>query len=330
MRDRTVTPSFDNPIESIAVGVPTKDNEDSIRATLESLVNQNRQPDRIIVVDASTDRTPEIVRDVDDSTDVQIILQKETTHGRGISAARQQIYEVLEEDLLACLDTEKCVGPDWVKTHLTFHRNHPEFGILNAGPEISGEVTTPKQFDFFVQANCSIKREALEELDGWDRWMDRGEDWDFRIRLWRSGIRSYSNPTLQGNSVKKEDRIETVSKMMARPGCVAFLRKYGLWYLTFHPVHVIGDLISGVSLVLTLLAMALLPATAGGSLVLLVVPLVAFLTQLYVAPLQEQGMDVIPELIFRVPYFYLLGYTALHELIYAEDYNWNYGGVGRR
>lgn len=321
------SPTFDEPIESVAVGVPTKDNENSIRATLESLVEQNRQPDRIIVVDASTDRTPDIVRDIANSTDVQITLLEETTHGRGISAARQQIYEELEEDLLACLDTEKRVDPSWMETHLMFHRDHPEFGILNAGPKVSGRVTDSKCFDFFVQANCSIKREALEILDGWDRWMNRGEDWDFRIRLWGSGIDSYSLPTLQADPVKKENRVETVSKMMARPGCVAFLRKYGFWYFTFHPVHVVGDIVSTVSLILTILAILITPVTIGGAAMILLFPLAAFIAHLYVAPLQETGTDAFEELAFRIPYFYLLGYTALCELIYAENYDWNYGGI---
>ncbi|QLC34410.1 glycosyltransferase family 2 protein [Halarchaeum sp. CBA1220] len=323
------TPTFDGPIESVAVGVPTKDNEDSIRATLESLLEQHRQPDRIIVVDASTDRTPEIVRDVAESTDVEIALLEETTHGRGISAARQQIYEALEEDLLACLDTEKRVEPDWVETHLEFHREHPEFGVLNAGPEVEGEVENPKTYDFFVQANCSIKREVLDLLGGWDRWMNRGEDWDFRIRLWRAGVRSYSTAALAADLVVDESPYVEISKMSARPGCVAFLRKYGRWYASFYPIHVLGDVASAVSIAATALAVLLAPLTLGGSLALGAVPLTAFAVYVYFDYGRAHGVPDARELALRLPRFYLLGYTALRELLYAEDYDWNYGGVER-
>ena len=95
---------------TIAVGIPTANNEDTIRETLESLLRQTVQPDRIIIIDASTDSTPNIVRSVNKNTSVPIEIHQQSTRGQGVGGARQDIYDLLEEDILACLDTQKKVG----------------------------------------------------------------------------------------------------------------------------------------------------------------------------------------------------------------------------
>jgi glycosyltransferase involved in cell wall biosynthesis len=92
---------------SIAVGIPTMNTAATIRETLESLVDQTRQPDRIIVVDASTDETPEIIEEFAEQTDVIITLRRQSETGRGVGSAQQEIYDASTEDILACLDTQK-------------------------------------------------------------------------------------------------------------------------------------------------------------------------------------------------------------------------------
>lgn len=312
---------------SVAVGIPTKDNADTIRETLESLTAQTRRPDRIIVVDASTDDTPDIIREIADSSDIEFEYVRESSDGRGVSVARQQIYDRLEEDILACLDTELRVSPDWLEKHVEFHAENPEYGVLSASSYGEGPVTNPRDRDYFVQGNCSIKKRALDRVDGWDIWMGRGEDWDIRIRFAATETNCYRRTDIQAQRVSDRNLAQWVTKIRNRPSSVAFLRKYGLWYLTFHPAHVLGDAVSAASLVSLCLGVVLLPFF-GLSVPFFLLPLLGVAGYLYVDVIVPNGVEAVrPMHALYVPRFLLLGYTALRELREGTDYEWNYAGV---
>lgn len=315
---------------SFAVGIPTHNNEYTIRETLESLISQTRLPDRIIVVDASDDRTPDIVREIDETSDVPIELVSQSK-GRGVGGARQEFYDRLEEDILGCLDTQKRVDEDWVERRLDFHASNPEYAVLS-GAGVDDELDRPasgaKDPYFLRQSNCSIRKSALDTVDGWDPWMGRGEDWDLRIRLWTAGSQAYVKSSLGCEFIESDSPTAVVTKIFARPSSVDFLRKYGRWYLQFHPIHVLGDLSSLVSLVALFVAPLMAFIWPIGALATLAVPLLGSVTYLYVKTFRgRRGLtDLRPIHLVVMARFFVLGITALRQLVTSSDTAWNYGG----
>jgi glycosyltransferase involved in cell wall biosynthesis len=317
---------------TLAVGIPTYNNEATIRKTLESLINQTRKPDRIIVVDASTDQTPDILRKVATETNIPIDYSRQSDQGRGVGAARQEIYEQLEEDILACLDTKKQVDNDWVEQRVRFHTANPEYDIL-CGAMVSNNVDRPvrdvKDSFFLRQSNCSIRRSALDRVGGWDPSMARGEDWDLRIRLWRSGSQSYVKGTLSCEFIEKDTTRTKVTKIFKRPSSVNYIRKYGKWYAQFHPIHILGDVASIISIFMLLATGALIFVYVPGALVALTIPVIGAPTYLYFKTFRKRASISDFRLIHIVLMmrFFILGISALRELVYRPNETWNYGGL---
>ena len=325
--------SGDSPTETkIAVGIPTMNSAATIKETLESLTEQTRTPDRIIVVDASTDETPDIVESVAEETEVPITLRRQSERGRGVGGARQDMYEELTEDILACLDTQKRVDDDWIETRIKFHEAHPNYGVLSGAPIDGESIDSPaesvKDPYYLRQSNCSITKEALDRVNGWDPWMARGEDWDLRIRLWRAEVQSWVKSDLACEFIEVDDPNEVITKILDRPSSVDYLRKYGLWYAWFHPIHVLGDVASIGSLFLLLVAPLLAAVGVTAALGLLVIPVLGAATYLYLKSFRNRRRlrDFETVHLFVLPRFFVLGVTALQQLLGGGDYDWNYGG----
>ncbi|MFB6078507.1 MAG: glycosyltransferase family 2 protein [Halarchaeum sp.] len=314
---------------SVTVGIPTRNNEDTIRETLTQLVEGTRPPDRIVIVDASDDRTTQIIGELAAESEVPIDVYGQSKQGRGVGRARQDIYEQFEGDLLACLDTNVQVDDTWLERHVAFHEANPEYDVLSAAPlrDVDGPVTDPKRGFYFQQANCTVTREAIDRIRGWDPWLPRGEDWDASIRLWRSGARAYARNDLSGETIDDTEDQTAVDKALQRPSSVAFLRKYGLWYARFHPVHPLGDSLSLVS-ILGLVATPLVAVVAPTvSLTMLIGVVLVVLCFLYFDLVAHYDRWWIHPRDFRdVPRFFVFGYTALREFV-AGDRPWNYGGL---
>lgn len=314
---------------SVTVGIPTRNNADTIEETLRVLVEQTRPPDRVVVVDASTDETPAIVEEVAAGSDVPIDCYEQSDRGRGVGAARQDIYEHFDADLLACLDTNRRVPDDWLERRVEFHRDN-EYDVLSSTPlpDWDGPVEDPRRGFFLQQANCTVTRAALDRVDGWDPWFPRGEDWDMQIRLWRSGATAYARSDLHGEAIVESEG-NALGKAMSRPSSVAFLRKYGPWYARFHPEHPAGDAASVCSLVALLAAPLLLAVSPlAAALALALVGALAFAFVYMKNVRHRAGFDVRPGDAADVARFFLHGYTALRELR-AGDFPWNHGGLDR-
>lgn len=324
MSDRT------NSKYTVAVGIPTYNNAETIRKTLESLLSQTRKPNRIIVVDASNDRTPDIVRNVSESSEIQIEYHRQSDRGRGVGAARQDIYELLEEDVLACLDTHQVVDENWLEKRMKFHRNHPEYDALSSthSNDVERPIENVKDPNFLVQSNCSILKSALDRVDGWDPWMSRGEDWDLKIRLWTSGGETYVKSGLESKSLTKDDAEEAFGKILERPSSIDFIRKYGLWYISFHPIHLLGELASVFSIIAFAAALILAVIWSSLAIGLLSIPLIGSLTYLYMKSFRGQSTlsNLQMNHVIIALRFFILGYTMLRKLLTAQDREWNSSG----
>lgn len=314
----------------ISVGIPTMNNKKTIRETLESLLQQTRPPDRIIVVDASDDRTPNIIREIADESDIPIDYYRQSEKGRGVGRARQDIYKNFEEDILACLDTDHRVGREWIAKRVEFHEKNPEYGVLS-GTDIPGmdeEVMSPKSPHYFRQANCSLTASTLEAVNGWDPWMPRGEDWDMHIRLWRADIQSYVRGDLSTEKLGQQGWRSIFRKNLRRPSAIQFFRKYGIWYFKFHPLHPLGEVASLASAIGLFLGISLAILGSPLTLLLLVVPIFGSGGFLYFRLLRNRnGFYLNKDDAVWILTFLTLWVSAFRELHYGKNHRWNYGGI---
>lgn len=316
------------------VGIPTMNNESTIERTLRQLQDQTLLPDRVIIVDNSSDRTPDIIREVASDVDFPIDVCQQSDYGRGVGAARAQIYDLFENDLLVCLDTENSVDNKWLETHVQFHETHPDYGVLSnsSRDDFDKAVEDPMKSEFFGQSNCSLKRSALETTKGWDPWMQRGEDWDLRIRLWTAGVNVWAKSEIATDRFDRNIVDDTTTwfrtKVFRSPSSVTFLRKYGTWYLQFHPLHTFGDLLSAISIlcllcspIAYLIAPIALPALLG-------TPIALSIGFLYYKGPRKRGNFVPLKRDFTsIVVFFALGLSALYNLRRVGGHEeWNYEG----
>jgi O-antigen biosynthesis protein len=118
-----------------SVVIPSYNSQQHIRLCLGALLKQTVAPDEIIVVDSSTDETPDIIRREFPTVRLHR-LEKQTMPGRG----RNIGMDLASGDIILFTDSDAVADPDWVKKHIHLHETMPDvilFGgsILNCNPE---------------------------------------------------------------------------------------------------------------------------------------------------------------------------------------------------
>lgn len=111
--DHSITPSVLHAIK-ISVIVPVRNEETSIRALLEGLLNQTLKPAEIVITDGgSTDATPEIVSEyANRGVPVRLIRERAALPGRGRNLAAAQAAN----DWLAFVDAGTSPEPNWLES----------------------------------------------------------------------------------------------------------------------------------------------------------------------------------------------------------------------
>lgn len=225
---------------NITIGIPTFNNEDSIKRTIEVFSQQTIAPSELIFCDASSDRTPEIIQAKAKEIDkFEITLLEQT--GDGVAQAYNQILEYLgkDYDIFATLQTTWEVDDDWVENAIHLHEKHPEVDIINPCAGIHRPLDKSDQ-SYFTGRNFTAKQGVLESVDGWDENFLRGEDWDIRIRLANTGVTVFGTDLLMHKNIIDDPQI-TLRKAIRKPNSAMFLAKYRMWYLKYHPSHVLAD-----------------------------------------------------------------------------------------
>lgn len=231
------------------VGIATYNNKNTIAETIRSVEQQFCRPSKLVICDASDDGTKNIIESIANSSELEIVLIPQTEIG--IANAYNEILNHISDhyDVFAMIDTNYTVNRNWLETHLQIHSDYSVIGTV-CGGRIEG-VRLPGDDGYHNSRNISFKKSVLENLQGWEGKMLRGEDWDMEIRLKQKNVLSYTSPSLQLERIGDDESI-TFSKRLKSPTSIMFLRKYGLFYLKYHPAHVAHDIIA-LSFVLTAL-----------------------------------------------------------------------------
>lgn len=182
----------------ISVIIPLYNKVSDVGRSLRSVIRQTYVNFELIVInDGSTDRGPEIVREVDDPR-IRLIDQQNA----GVSVARNRGVQEAKSDLVAFLDADDEWQPDFLETIMRLHANHPECAVFATNyffRDVNGTLRQPiyrggmpsghwegvlnNYFEIASQSDpplwssaIAVKKEALKAIGGFPVGVTSGED----------------------------------------------------------------------------------------------------------------------------------------------------------
>lgn len=182
--------------------IPTYNRAHLLKESLDSILNQTRQPDEIIVVnDGSTDGTADLLSSY--GSRIELISKR---NGGKPSAINLAIPRATG-DLIWIFDDDDIAFADALESHLEVHEKYPEIGFSYSSfvwmlPKDTGwEAVWPEQFIPEMQPNeihywllegCLInqqgmllKKRCFADIGLYREDMQRAEDYEFFLRLTR-------------------------------------------------------------------------------------------------------------------------------------------------
>ena len=208
----------------VSIIVPCYNSERTIRRCLEALLDQDTSiPHDVIVVDSSSDRTPQIVES--EFPSVRLIhLDKRTFAGAarniGIQATRAPFCLMIDSDCIA--------NRDLIERMIARHREarYAAVGgsLANGTPKsLSGRTGYLLEFKEFAPtspmrlvktvptANVAYRREALERCGCFDEDMQFAEDVLLNGKLHKSGERILFDPSIEVTHLNRTGWKEVLS-----------------------------------------------------------------------------------------------------------------------
>jgi GT2 family glycosyltransferase len=219
----------------ISVGVSTRNRPDALARCLDALLNGERRPAEILVIDQSDDEAVAAMLRPRRSADVPIVHVRQRP--LGLSAARNEMVRRATSEVLAVTDDDCVPDKGWVAALEGAFLRHPvpeaiTGRVLALGPEQPGTYavslrsgTVPRDFtapaipwDVGTGANFAVRRTRLQSLGGYDQRLGAGsaghagEDLDVYLRLLRSGSRIRYTP----DAVVYHERVTEERRMATR------------------------------------------------------------------------------------------------------------------
>jgi glycosyltransferase involved in cell wall biosynthesis len=196
----------------VSVIVPVRDEEQSIRELLDSLLNQTRPPDEIVITDGgSVDATPQLIEDyIQNGAPVRLIRAGPALPGRGrnLGAAAAKF------EWLAFTDAGIRVAADWLgnliarasrdtSVDIVYGSYEPITDTLFKECAAIAYVSPPATMSDGVVArprsvvSTLLRRDAWAAVDGFPEHLRSGEDLLFMDRLEAAGYRAVFEPRAQ-------------------------------------------------------------------------------------------------------------------------------------
>jgi glycosyltransferase involved in cell wall biosynthesis len=211
----------------ISVVIPVYNREHLIARAIESVVAQSLAAGEIIVVDdASTDRTAEVVVGIGERVStVTLVCLKENV---GAAKARNIGIENAKGDLIAFLDSDDVWYPEKLsKQIIAFEENNDVVavfcGLVVDNPDTGrrtcimpkAEISVENLFHYNILMTMScamVRRSVLSDIGGFDELLPPCEDWDLFIRLAEVGRLSVVQETLVGQPAHEGPKISRDSQ----------------------------------------------------------------------------------------------------------------------
>ena len=192
----------------ISIGLCVKNSEATIKAAIESVVNQDFPTKyvEIIIVDGnSRDRTMDIINKTLSRTkfDVRIFSDK----GKGLGPARQIVVNNARGKYIIWVDSDVVLAKDFIRRQLKFMEENSQVGIargkgehIKSGKNVWADVQSvlfsmldTVHVGATIATICSTK--ALREVNGFDtRIIGAAEDVDLKTRVVLKDWKMATNP----------------------------------------------------------------------------------------------------------------------------------------
>lgn len=204
---------------SLAVVIPTLNERGRLLTrTLDALVSQTRQADRVIVVDDGSADPVSIPERL--SSEVELVRLPNNVGGAG---ARNRGARMVVTDYILFLNCDVLLAPEWLERGVAYMQGNPDVGASGGTivPVIGKKIlrdwrlhfietkvhrtsmTAPTAVTWLVGHAILVRGSVYDELGGFDeKYRCAGEDWDFCQRVIANGYVVSHVPELQAESVE--------------------------------------------------------------------------------------------------------------------------------
>lgn len=249
----------------VSVILLTKNSASTVQKSIESIFQQTRLPDEVVVVDGnSNDHTLEVVK----KYPVKLV----TEPGLGFGYARNLGVKNASGNIVFFLDSDCYAEPDWIEKALPSFDSNPEIvgvtgqthlwntesAVARFLAHVGGRMNMPAESKYVEIAptmNLALKSEVIDEVGGFDETLIRCEDTDLTYKISQEHKISYEpsvviwfkgSPNLRVASSKCFRHFVGVGQLFAKHGLQSSFVRFNL------PIR-------GFLLILALLSIFLLP-----------------------------------------------------------------------
>ncbi len=191
----------------VSVVMPVYQAEAYVYDAIKSILDQTFQDFELIVVDdASTDRSLEIIRTIDD-TRIRVLQQPENA---GYPSAMNRGLEIAQGSYIARMDADDVCEPVRLATQLSFLQSNPEYVFVgslqywvtpNGKKSFSESLQKSMQNECmdeswesvlegtrrFVDSSVLVRHHAVKKVGGYRTYQRSGQDVDLWLRLLEDG-----------------------------------------------------------------------------------------------------------------------------------------------
>lgn len=179
---------------NVSVIATIKNEGEAIRPLLDSLIEQSRQPDEVVICDGgSTDNTIEILAEYQTWLPLHVIIAA----GANISAGRNQAIAAAKGPIIAATDAGVVLSPCWLEdivAPIEAETAPVSSGWFEPDPYtdfevVMGNTVLPSRHDIdpelFLPSSRSVAflKSAWEAVGGYPEWLDYSEDLIFDLAL---------------------------------------------------------------------------------------------------------------------------------------------------
>jgi len=249
----------------ISVVLLTKNSAETVKKSIESIVNQTHKPDEIVVVDGnSKDNTQGIVK--------QYPIKLITEPGLGFGHARNLGVKNAEGDIIFFTDSDCYADEKWIEKSLPHFSDsniagvtgqtrlwNTNYGVARFIACVGGRMNMPTKQRFVKIAptmNLAIRRDTTFEVGGFDESLIRGEDTELTYKVTKRYKIFYEpeaiiwfkgSPTLRIASKKCINHFIGVGQLFAKYG---FNRLFVRFNLPIRGIILITTIISSLFMLL--------------------------------------------------------------------------------
>lgn len=210
--------------ESVTVGIPCYNGALYIGAVIESVLEQTRLADEIVVVDdGSTDDSAQII------SKYPVKLIQHNTN-LGVASARNTILNVARGDIIVFIDADAIAAPDLLSVLCQGYTSEVIGGVGGQGIEVNirsladrwrkrhasqSHGYKPKYVGFLFGLCMSFRADLLREIGGFNpRFRTNGEDIDVSLRVVGRGYRLLYLPAAKVYH-QRTDNVISLKRTMA-------------------------------------------------------------------------------------------------------------------